>query len=629
MSTPPDDDLRALRFQIAALTARVYELERRAGVETATAAAPPPRPSPPPAAKEVPPAPAHDLSAKPAVTRDRGSADLEGRIGRVWINRIGIVATLFGVAYFIKYAFDNNWIGAGGRVAIGIIAGIAVLVWSERFRGKGLVAFSCSLKGVGIGILYLSLWAASSYFHLVPVPASFAAMALVTAFTVILALKQDAEVLMVFALLGGFGTPVSLSTGENHEIILFSYIAVLDLAVLATSIFKPWRRLMWGSFIGTAILFAGWADRFYTTPQRGVTVLFAALFAAIFAAIPLVTPIAKSQWHKGPSVTLMLLPMTNAGALFLALYAMYESEKATLTWYALALGAAYLVLSALVQRRAGAEPQARAVVNMLHVALAITFITIAIPLRLNAHSITIGWLVESAVLLFIGVRTKTSFLRYFAGATLALGVIRLLFVDSGHIQSALLLNRRFATYLVAIAILGGIVAAGQKFAAAREMPFVKLAGLALNLLALVGLTLEAHDYFMRQIDAIVYRTSDAYVHYHQLELAWNFSYSAIWLAYGAGMMAFGFWKRDTFVRWQALVLMALTIGKVFTYDTWNLEKIYRVLSFLGLGVVLMAISYIYHRDWLKLSSRSSLGSGGDSGENSGANPGGAAEGTST
>jgi uncharacterized membrane protein len=69
------------------------------------------------------------------------------------------------------------------------------------------------------------------------------------------------------------------------------------------------------------------------------------------------------------------------------------------------------------------------------------------------------------------------------------------------------------------------------------------------------------------------------------------------------MMAFGFWKRDAFVRWQALVLMAFTIGKVFTYDVLSLEKQYRILSFIALGVVLMAISFIYQRDWLKLSPR--------------------------
>ncbi len=69
-------------------------------------------------------------------------------------------------------------------------------------------------------------------------------------------------------------------------------------------------------------------------------------------------------------------------------------------------------------------------------------------------------------------------------------------------------------------------------------------------------------------------------------------------------MAIGFWKRSAFVRWQSLVLIAVTIVKVFVYDVSALEKGYRILSFIALGAVLLAISFIYQRDWLKLSSRS-------------------------
>src|SRR5215472_1412290 len=446
MANPQDEmDLRVLRSQVAALTARVHQLEQRAGITPPEFQAPatPPvaaAPPPPPVAKEPPRVP----------PPDRETADLEGKIGRVWLNRIGIMAILAGVAYFIKYAFDNGWIGEAGRVVIGLIAGIAVVLWSERFRKKNYVAFSYSLKAVGIGTLYFSLWGAFQVYHLIPSSVAFAAMILITAFTITLALTQDAEILAAYALIGGFSTPVLLSTGENHEVVLFSYIALLDLAMLVMAIYKPWRRLMWGSFIGTVTMYIGWYSHpyFYTQAVRGLTVFFAALFAAIFAAIPLVTPLEKSRWHKGHSTTLTLLPLANAAFFFLALFDMYESEKVRLTWYALALAAVYLFLSSLFRRRVGAEPDTLKLMNMLHVAIAVAFITIAIPLKLNAHWITIGWLIESAVLLFVAVRTQTNFLRYFAATTLALGVIRLLVVDSDRIQNMLVFNARFATYVV-------------------------------------------------------------------------------------------------------------------------------------------------------------------------------------
>ena len=111
---------------------------------------------------------------------------------------------LIGVSYFLKFAFDNNWIGPAGRVAIGLLAGIAIVVWSENFRHRGYVIFSYSLKAVGIGVLYLSLYAAFQVYSLVPGGVAFIMMFAVTAATAVMAWTQDAEILAAFALIGGF-----------------------------------------------------------------------------------------------------------------------------------------------------------------------------------------------------------------------------------------------------------------------------------------------------------------------------------------------------------------------------------------------------------------------------------------
>jgi uncharacterized membrane protein len=280
---------------------------------------------------------------------------------------------------------------------------------------------------------------------------------------------------------------------------------------------------------------------------------------------------------------------------------MYQREMVTLAWYALALAAVYLGLSSAFGRRFPKEDTK--VVNLLHLAIAIAFITIAIPLKLDVHWITIGWLVESAVLLWIGVRTQTDFLRYLAVTTLTLGIFRLLVIDRFHTQT-LVLNSRFATYLVAIAVLGGIVALGARRGSERERLFINIAAVVLNLLVLIALTREASDYFSRQLNlSYALRGLNGGPH-GQFRLARDFSYSAIWLIYGTALMTVGFWKRSALVRWQALVLVAFTIGKVFIYDVSELERGYRILSFIGLGAVLLGISFVYQRDWLKLSPRS-------------------------
>jgi len=77
------------------------------------------------------------------------------------------------------------------------------------------------------------------------------------------------------------------------------------------------------------------------------------------------------------------------------------------------------------------------------------------------------------------------------------------------------------------------------------------------------------------------------------------------------LMIAGFWRRSAFVRWQALVLIALTIGKVFIFDVSELDRGYRIVSFIVLGVLLLAISFVYQRDWLKLSKAAAARPGAD------------------
>jgi uncharacterized membrane protein len=615
------DELEALKAQIASLTARVYRLEQKSvlGSEARQQAKPAeqrPAPAAPPSGTILQPPSASSgphmavpgpltqatrthpqASAASNSGAIRENTDLEKKIGQYWLNRIGIVAMLIGVSYFLKYAFDNNWVGPAGRIAIGLLVGIGLVLWSERFRSRGYAAFSYSLKAVGIGTLYLSLWGAFQIYHLIPAAAAFVAMATVTASTIALALSQDAELLASFALVGGFSSPVLLSTGQNHEAVLFSYVALLDLAILATAIFKPWRRLLWGSFAGTIVLYLGWYSEYYSLDQRALTVAFAALFAAIFAVIPLAARSTASTRFSTHSTTLTLLPLFNAAAFFLALYVMFEQEKATLTWYALALAAVYLGLGSIIKNRASIEDAA--FINLLHVAIAVAFITIAIPLKLNAQWITIGWLVESGMLLWLSTKARADFLRYFAVFALMLGIARLLFFDRIRAET-LVFNMRFATYVVAVAILGGIAVLGKRHASQAEAIFLEAALVGVNLLSLIALTLEASDYFDRQMISNGRLVSS----YAQVNLARDFSYSAIWLVYGAVLMAIGFQKRSAFVRWQSLILIAFTICKVFLYDVSQLGGSFRILSFIALGAVLLGISFIYQRDWLGLSSHS-------------------------
>jgi uncharacterized membrane protein len=608
---PSGREVQELRQLLGELTARVFRIERALNLQPLPVAEARPAPAPPPAATppaaepkppapvmaEVPSRPAPASSAKPA------STDLESRIGSHWLNRIGIAAVLVGVSYFLKFAFDNNWIGPAGRVAIGLLAGIAIVVWSESFRHRGYSIFSYSLKAVGIGTLYLSLYAAFQVYNLVPSGVAFLMMLAVTSATAVMAWTQDAEILAAFALVGGFTTPMLLSTGQNREIALFSYVVILDLGALALVMFKPWRRLLVLSYAGTLVLYIGWYSSFYDSTQLRLTVGFATLFFAIFA----VAPLLGHQAEKGRLSDSVppVLALVNAAGYFLQIYTMYEAIDAKVTaWFALALAAVYVFLSRQTRARAG-SPQAARTVDLLHLALAIGFITVAIPIRLEAHWVTMGWFVEAAVLLWVADRVRSELLNAFAIAALVLGVGRLLLIDNFYVTRPIF-NTRMATYAVAIAVLGVVAWYGSRRRDELGRHGSALSVVALNILALIALSREVSDYYAQQMATVhpygQWRPVDS-INWRHVQIARDFTYSALWMFYGAMLMIVGFWRRSAFVRWQALVLIAFTILKVFLYDVSELDRGYRILSFIVLGVLLLAISFVYQQDWLKLSKR--------------------------
>ena len=617
---PSQIDLEAIRRILAELTNRISRIEQKLGMDASpqpSTAVPPARPThPAPSATAVPlgaPAPVQpSYPLVPPVPSPRptlaahASPDLESRIGSHWLNRIGIAALLIGISYFLKFAFDNNWIGPAGRVTIGLIAGIAMVAWSERFRIHGYKAFSYSLKAVGIGALYLSLWAAFHVYSLIPSGVAFAMMLVVTAATAAMALSQDAQILAAFALAGGFSTPLLLSTGQNREIALFSYVAILNVGTLVLVSFKPWRRLLVESYVGTLLLYIGWYSEFYDRSQLGLTLAFATLFFTIFAIAPLVTLHPENEIPLFAAIP-AVLAFVNAGVYFLESYAMIEAvDKTYMAWFALALAAIYIVLSRQVRARMRA-PGASEILYFLHLAVAIGFITVAIPIRLDAHWITIGWFIEAGVLLWIANRIQSDFLNAFALGALVLGVARLLLIDNFQ-TTQLIFNLRMATYTVAVVVLGAVAWYAGKRDDDSARTVAAVAVVALNALALIALTREVADYYSRQQLAMYHpgvsqQWRTAYQDYRRVGIERDFTYSALWMAYGAMLMVVGFLRRSAFVRWQALLLIAATIAKVFIYDVSELDRGYRIVSFMILGVLLLAISFVYQRDWLQLGKR--------------------------
>jgi uncharacterized membrane protein len=216
---------------------------------------PPPIPQPAFAARAEAP-------AKPAINWEQ----FMGVKGLAWV---GGLALFLGIAFFVKYSFDNNLIPPQLRAAIGFAAGIGLLIGGVVLSRKNYGALSQTLCATGVVVLYAVTFACRALYHFEffgPI-LTFLLMALITTTAFLLAVRLDALVVAILGMLGGFLTPVLLSTGQDNPLGLFGYIAILDIGLILVSLRPGWNFLAALAAIGTALMECGWAAKFFESEK--------------------------------------------------------------------------------------------------------------------------------------------------------------------------------------------------------------------------------------------------------------------------------------------------------------------------------------------------------------------------
>ncbi len=325
--------------------------------------------------------------------------DLERQVGQKWMTWVGAVVLFLSVGFFVKYAFEHEWLGPMGRVILGVIAGLGVCAAGERLVTRGMRPLGQGLVGCGLAMLYVSFYAAYGFYdELLPREIVFVLMALVTTGGVVLAIVHDAIPISFIAVLGGLITPALLSTGEDPRDTLFAYLLLLDIGVLGVAFFKRWRALDLIAFFSTWGYFTWWHHTHYGTAAMVPATLWLYAFFLLFFATPFVyhlyrlTPITGERFF---------LAVSNAVAAFGFAYAiLYETHKHVLGLVTLGMSASYLVLGSLTRKRI--KNDSRAVLGF--VALSVMFLMIAIPIHLDFHGVTVAWAVQGPVLLYLAYK---------------------------------------------------------------------------------------------------------------------------------------------------------------------------------------------------------------------------------
>ena len=216
---------------------------------------------------------------QPVEVKARG---IETSVGLTWLNRIGVITLVLGIAFFFKHAVDNHWIGETGRVGLGIAGGMAALALAERFWRAGHAVYAQGICGGGIATLYLSFFAAFGFYHLIGTSIAFLLMVATTAAAGALSLRYNASAIAGMALLGGYATPLLLSGGQDRPWFLLSYILLLTGASFLIARLRGWRWLEVLSFSAAAVVFVGWFDTQYTPEKRLVATAFVVLLYGVF-----------------------------------------------------------------------------------------------------------------------------------------------------------------------------------------------------------------------------------------------------------------------------------------------------------------------------------------------------------
>ncbi len=383
------------------------------------------------------PMPAEPPALEPALPPAPPPAPSPGALAplRAWlfggntIVKTGVGILFIGLAFLAKYASEHVQLPIELRLAAIGAAALVLLFFGWRLRlsrpGYGQV-----LQGGAVAVLYLTLFVAFRFYGVLAVGPVFALMVVVAALAAALAVLQDALALAVIGALGGFATPLLVSTGSGDHVALFSYYLVLDLGIAAVAWFRTWRLLNLVGFAFTFVVASAWGVLQYRPEDYATSQGFLIAFFLLFIAI-LLMPARRAEaaaprgaadrWVNG--TLLFGLPTV----VFALQYGLVRESAYGAALSALALAAFYVLLALWVRAR-----PALALVFEGSLAVGTVLLTLVIPFALDARSTAGAWALEGAGLVWLGFRQTRRLPRAFGYLLLAFAGGALLYASDRY-----------------------------------------------------------------------------------------------------------------------------------------------------------------------------------------------------
>ncbi|MBK7230389.1 MAG: DUF2339 domain-containing protein [Ignavibacteriales bacterium] len=349
-------------------------------------------------------------------------SNVEKFIGENLINKIGIIVLIIGVGIGAKYAIDNKLISPLTRIILGYLVGISLLGFAIKLK-KQYLNFSSVLLSGSMAIMYFITFFAFSFYGLIPELLTFILMVLFTAFTVLASINYNKQIIAHIGLVGAYFVPILLSDGSGRVEILFSYMAIINIGILAIGFLRYWKSLHYSSFVITWLIVLLWYfDTYSQTKHFSLALTFLSIFFITFYLSFLAYKIIKSEKFVIDDILLLLFNSFLYYGICYSILDYHPIGKQVLGLFTLGNALIHFIISIVVYKRKLADKNIFYFIS----GLVLVFITIAIPVQLDGNWVTMLWALQAALLFWIGRTKKVLVYEYLSYPLMVLAFISII-----------------------------------------------------------------------------------------------------------------------------------------------------------------------------------------------------------
>ncbi len=499
----------------------------------------------------------------------RPGETLEDLLGGRILAAVGGLAILIGVVLFLVIAVDRGWIGVEARVALAFAGSTLLLaVGLYLYERRGQTDAAVAAVATALASLYASLTYATAVQDVIGTEPGLLVAGIIGAAGATIAVRWQSQLVAALGILGALAAPVLVDSGTSTLALGFTVIALI--AAVAIVIWQRWGWLSIGAFLLTAPQVAFWGeDRDDLALPLSMLALYWCLFVVAGIGYEIRVPTSAL---RASSASVLLVDAGFAAAVGWYLIDDRGSSTGATAWV-LSLTIAHIALGGF-----GFRQRMSSEIATLLVAVGLGLSGVTLALALDGPALVAAWSAEAAILAWVARTTGEQRALVFSGAFLVLAALHALLDEAppealvdgvGNLSTAIV-----AVLCVAVSalIMGALV----------EAPDLRMLLLAVAAVGFVYAT------SLLIVDVI---QGDALEHSQTAQVA----LSCFWGVVGLMAIVIGLVRNVRELRFGGLALLALGVAKLFLYDLSELDELYRVLSFVAVGLLLLGGAYAYQR----------------------------------